>query len=408
MPSTVSEVRETEQNLVADEGINVLDVLIVLAERKGWIAKATVGFTLLVTIVVFLLPNRYTATAKILPPQQNQSLSASMMGQLAGLGALGALAGGNLGLKNPNDLYVGMLKSRTVEDALIQRFDLQKVYWDKRVSDAQKDLEKASDIAASKEGFITIAVEDKDKKRSAEMANAYVEELRKLMKHVAVTEAGQRRIFFEGQVSQAKDNLAKAEDALREMQQKTGVILIDGQAKGMVDSVIRMKAQIAATEVQIQSMKSFETDQNPDVVLANQQLTGLREQLAKLQRQQNAGDGDLQIPTNSMPKLGLEYVRLFRDVKYQESLFELLSKQYELAKLDEAKGAVIQVVDPAVEADKKSSPKRGLIIGIAVFLGLLGSSLWVLLMESLRRIREVEPEQAERLMVLKSLLGRVK
>ena len=402
-------VTDVQSEATQEEGINILDLLIVLAERKRWIAQTTAAITVLAAAVVFLLPSRYTATAKILPPQQNQSLSATLAGQLAGLGALGAVAGGNLGLKNPNDLYIGMLKSRTVEDSLVQRFDLRKVYRDSKMSDAEKDLEKASDIAATKEGFITIAVEDRDKKRAADMANAYVDELRKVMQRVAVTEAGQRRLFFEEQVEQAKENLAKAEEGLKATQQKTGMIQLDGQAKAIIESVVRLRAQIAAQEVQIQGMKSFATDQNPDLVMANQELAGMKTQLAKMERQQGVASGDVAIPTGSVPEAGLEYVRRLRDVKYYESIYELLAKQYEMAKLDEARqGAVVQVIDPAVEPDRKSSPKRGLILAAVMFVALLGASFWALLMESLRRLREVEPEQAERLMVLKGLLVRGK
>lgn len=384
------------------EGINVLDLLIVLAGRKKWIASVTAIATALVVAIVLVLPNRYTATAKILPPQQSQSVSSALAGQLAGLGAVGAIAGGNLGLKNPSDIYVGMLKSRTVEDALIRRFGLVKVYRDRRVSDAEKDLEKASAISSSKEGFISISVEDKDGRRAAAVANAYVEELRSLMQRVAVTEAGQRRLFFEQQVNQARNSLASAEDALKEVQQKTGMIQLDGQAKAIIESVVELRAKIAAKEVQVQAMRSFATSQNPDYAIANQELSGLRAQLARMESQQSGGVGDVAIPTGSMPQAGLEYLRRVRDVKYYESIYEMLAKQHEAAKLDEARqGAVVQVVDPAVEPDAKSSPRRGLLIGIAGIVALLGSCLWVVLAESLKRLREVEPEQARRLTLLK-------
>lgn len=385
------------------EGTDILAVLIVLAGWKKWIAGAIATTTAVVAVVVMLLPNRYTATARILPPQQqSQAVSAAVMGQLAGAGAFGAMAGSGLGLKNPNDIYVGMLKSRTVEDALVRRFELMKVYRDGRRSDAEKDLEKASSISSSKEGFINISVEDEDRRRAAAIANAYVEELRILMQHVAVTEAGQRRLFFEQQVKEAKDNLAAAEDALKKTQEKTGVIQLDGQAKAIIESVVELRAKIRAKEVQIQAMRSFATNQNPDYLVANQELAGLRAQLAQMESQQGEGGGDIAIPTGNVPEAGLEYARRVRDVKYYESVFELLAKQYELAKLDEARqGAVVQVIDAAIEPDRKSSPRRGIIIVLACVIAGLGSSLLVIVAECMKMWRSGE---SERLVLLRKLL----
>jgi uncharacterized protein involved in exopolysaccharide biosynthesis len=388
-----------------EDRINPLDLLIVVAEHKKWIAKVTAGITLLAALVVFLMPNCYTATTRILPPQQNQSLATALTGQLAAMGPLAAAAGKDLGLKNPSDLYIGMLKSETVENALVQRFDLMKVYRDSRKSDAREHLEKAATIIAGKEGFITVSVEDKDRKRAAAMANAYVTELQKMTQGVALTEAGQRRLFFEQQVNQAKENLANAEQAFKETQQKTGIIQLDGQSKAIIDSVAQVRAEIAAKQVQLQAMRSFGTEHNPDVFVANQELAGLEAQLNKLEQQQNAGGGDLQVPTGKIPELGLEYFRRARDVKYCESIFELLAKQYEVAKLDEAKqGTVIQVIDPASEPDKKSSPKRALIILVVGLLAFLGASAWVLFAASLRQLQEEQPEQQQRITRLKKSL----
>ena len=240
----------------SNDAINLLDLLITLAERKTWIVKTTLAVTALATFVVCLLPNQYTATTRILPPQQNQSsLASALTGQLAAMGSLASMAGQNLGLKNPNDLYAGMLKSRTVEQAIVQQFDLKKVYRDRRMSDACRDLEKRSSIKVGKEGFITISVDDRDRRRAADMANSYVTELRKLMQNVAVTEAGQRRLFYEQQMKQASDNLAEAEQAFKDTQQKTGVLQLEGQARAIIDSVVKLRAQIAAKEIQVQAMR---------------------------------------------------------------------------------------------------------------------------------------------------------
>jgi tyrosine-protein kinase Etk/Wzc len=383
----------------------VLDLLIVLSRRKRLILYMTLATAAAAAIVVLLVPNRYTATATILPPQQNQSLAASMIGQLGALGPMAAMAQKDLGLRSPNDLYVGMLHSRTVEEDLIRRFELLRVYRERKMSDARRELEDASVIAIGKEGFVTITVEDKDRNRAPQIANAYVEELRQLTQELAVTEAGQRRLFFERQLELAKNNLADAEQALKETELKTGLIQLDGQAKAIIDSVARLRALMAAKEVELRGMRLFSTEQNPDVLLAEEQLSGLRAELTRLEKQ-GASPGDVEIPTGSVPEAGLQYVRRLRDLKYSETIFEMLAKQYEAARLDEARtAAVIQVLDPAVVPDRKSSPSRSLIIASATLLGFFVSVLYVLLAETFHRVR-TDPEVERRIATLQRSLFR--
>jgi tyrosine-protein kinase Etk/Wzc len=383
----------------------VLDLLIILFRHKAIILRTTLAAAFLAAVVALLLPNRYTATASILPPQQNQSLAASMIGQLGALGPVAAMAQKDLGLKNPNDLYVGMLRSRTVEDALIRRFDLLRVYRDKRMSDAREDLEDASGIVLGKEGFIGISVEDKDPGRAPQIANAYVDELRRLTQDFAVTEAGQRRIFFERQLELTKRNLADAELALKDTEQKTGLIQLDGQAKAIIESVVKLRALIAAKEVGLHAMRLFSTERNPDILLGEQELSGLRRQLALIEKQSaNSGvdSGNVQLPAGNVPEAGLQYVRKLRDVRYAETMVELLAKEYEAARLDETKtAAVIQVLDPAIEPDRKSSPHRTLIVVIVTLLGLCGSVGYVWSAEALGRMA-LNPEVGHRLTTLKT------
>jgi tyrosine-protein kinase Etk/Wzc len=371
---------------------HLLDLLIIVSRRKAIVLRTTLASALMAAMVAFVLPNRYTATASILPPQQSPSLAASMIGQLGSLGSMATLAQKDLGLKNPNDLYVGMLRSRTAEDALIRRFDLLRVYRDKTMSEARRDLEDASGIALGKEGFISISVEDRDRSRAPQIANAYVEELRQLTQNLAVTEAGQRRLFFERQLELAKNNLADSEQALKQTEQTTGLIQLDGQAKAIIESVVKLRAVIAAKEVELHAMRLFSTEENPDVRLGEQQLSGMRAQLALLETQSRS-PGDLEVsagnvPAGNVPEAGLQYVRKLRDMKYAETIFELLAKQYEAARLDEARtAAVIQVVDPAIEPDRKSSPPRILIVVIVTLLGLFASVGYVLLAETVARMR---------------------
>jgi tyrosine-protein kinase Etk/Wzc len=259
----------SEQAPEASAEISLLDLLIVLARHALDLLVGTAAAAALATIISFLLPNCFTATIVILPPQRNTPSAVALLGQLGGANPLASLAGSSLGLKNPNDLQVAMLKSRTVEDAMVDRFNLMALYREKRRSDARKAFEKVTDIENGlKDGLIRISVTDKDPRRAAEMANAYVDEYKKLSATIAVTEASQRRLFFEQQLVQAKENLVDAEEALKQTQQKTGLIQLDGQARAVIESVAELRGKVAAKEVQLRAMRQFASEQNPDLQLA--------------------------------------------------------------------------------------------------------------------------------------------
>lgn len=389
-----------------DDGVSLLEILILLASRKRFILAFVAVSVLLAGIVSLLLPSWYTARTTILPPQQTSSLGAGLMNQLGNLSPLAALAGRDFNLKNPNDLYVAMLKSRSVEDAMIQRFDLMSRYNESRLTDARKKFESYREIeAVQKEGLIHISVEDRDPQRAAEMANAYVEEFRKLSASLAITEAAQRRIFFEAQLAESKDKLAAAEEELKKTEMRTGLIQLDSQARAIIQSVAVLRAQITAKEVEIRALSSAATDENPAMVVAQRELSALKSQLNRL-GVQRVGDGsDLLLPKGAVPEAGLEYVRKFRDVKYYETIFELLARQFEVAKLDEAKqGSLIQVIDPAIIPDRRSFPKRSMIVLLALFVSLILAVVWVMLQESASRAMK-KPEERERLQKLRKLLS---
>ena len=387
-----------------EEEISLLDLLIVLLRRRRLIFAMTFGLALVALIVALILPFRYTAVTSILPPQQNSSTGAALMAQLGSLGSVASLASGSLGLKNPNDLQVAMLKSRTVEDAMVNRFHLMSLYHAKRMSDARKMLEKAVDIDdGAKTGLISISVTDRDPRRAEEMANGYVEEFKKLSATLAVTEASQRRLFFEQQLGQSKDQLANAEEDLKKTEQETGLIQVDSQARAVIESVAQLRAQIVAKEVEIKGLRSFAAGENPELQTAEQELAALQSQQAKM----GAGDGSnsLLIPKGNMQAVSLEYVRKLRDVKYYETIFDLMARQYEIAKVDEAReGTVVQVVDRAVIPDGKSSPKRVLIVVGATALGLFLGIAWALTNEGYARLSK-DPVEAARIATLKQMIG---
>lgn len=382
----------------ATDRISLLDLLIVLGQKKEFLGWSTLVVAVMTAIISLVLPQWFTASTTILPPQQNSSMSAALMSQLSGLGSMGTLIGGNLGLKNPADLSISLLKSRTVEDALVQRFDLMKRYNAKKLSDARKKLETHTTLESGvKDGLVRISVEDHDAATAAEMANAYVEEYKKLAASMVVTEAGERRAFFEKEAKVAMDDLANAEQALKQTQESTGMFAMEPQSKAMIESLTALRARIDAQEVLVRSLRSFATDQNRDLVLAEQQLATMREQLARAER--GSGNGSIaDLPIEKVPSAGLEYLRKLREVKYREALFELLAKQFEAAKLDEARqGSVIQVVDRAVQPDRRSFPKRTILVLAVTFV-------WLVLAVSLVLLQAATdvPEERQRLQALKS------
>jgi uncharacterized protein involved in exopolysaccharide biosynthesis len=382
-----------------DDEINLMDLMLVLAKHNRFILKLTGSVAVLAVVVSLLLPNIYTGKTVILPPQQQGSSSASLL-----LGQLGGMAGGAVGLKNPSDLYVGLLKSDTVADELIQQFHLSTLYDTKTLTDARKALESASSIAANKDGFITIEFSNKDPKLAAAVANAYVVCLSRLSQTFAIGEAAQRRLFFEKQLKITSDNLGLAELALENTQEKTGLIQVDKQGAAMINAVASLRAQVTAQEVQLATMRSFATEHNPDYIKSEQTLISLKSQLADVERGNVMGDGDVLVPTNKIPEAGLEVMRKMRDEKYQETLYELLSKQYEMAKLDEAReAALIQVVDKAQVPEKKSKPKRALIVLLSTFMAFFVGIVWAFIKEASERAQQ-DPEQAERMLLLKHYL----
>jgi uncharacterized protein involved in exopolysaccharide biosynthesis len=360
-------------------GRTLPELWILVVKYRRLVLGSTILAGVFAAIVSFFIPNLYTATTTILPPHQNTSLGSIMASELGSMASLGALTGGGgLGLKDPNDTYIGMLQSRVVEDTLIHKFNLTAVYRTRKMSLAQKALENHSNILSTKDGFISISVEDRDPNRAAEIANAYVGQLQDLRSTIVVTEAGQRRKFFGQQLQDADAKLAVAEQQLKDTQQQTGVLQLDAQTKAVIESVAQLKAQIAAKEVELQVLSSYATDENPQRVLAAQEVDGLQRQLAILENKQGGGKGDMQVSTSQIPAIGMTYLNEIRDVHYYETISELLAKQFEVAKLDEAReGSVLQVLDPAVPPDTKSFPNRTLIIALAAFLGLLGSIAFV-------------------------------
>jgi uncharacterized protein involved in exopolysaccharide biosynthesis len=380
--------------------LDLLEILVILSMSRRRIAAFIVGAIILGAIVSILVKPTFTATAVILPQPQEQSAS-SMLGQL---GSLASLATGGP-LKNPADLYVGILGSRTIKDNIIARFRLEDVYKTKTAEDARKALKSHTRFLATNDGLIRILVDDHSAQRASSVANAYLDELYAMNSHLAITEAAQRRAFFDRELADEKTALRAAEEDLKQTAQRTGVIQLSGQTESMIRSIAQTRAQIASKDVHIQALRTFATDQNPELIREQQEVTALRGQLSQLEKDpRNAHSGSPGFAGGQIPTVSLEYARKFREVRYHETLFELLSKQLEVARIDEARAApLVQVVDRAIPPDKKTGPPRmTLTLGVGA-LGLFLGCVVSLAAHSLRTLEQA-PEYALKLAYLRSAL----
>ena len=373
--------QEMESRTVPPEDeIDLTELLQALSRRWRLILGITAASAAVAIVVSLLLPVYYKAETSILPPQdKGGNLAAQVMGQAGGLLAL---AGGAAGVRSPGELFVAMTKSRTVLDRMVDRFDLMKLYQGKYREDARKNLVGVLKVLEDKKsGIISLTVEDRDPKRAADMANAFIEELKSLAGGLAISEAGQRRMFFEDQLRQTKESLARAEEELKGFQQRTGMFQVDAQARAIIEGIARLRAGISGKEVEAKVLRSFATAQNPDLQRVEEEVRALRIELEKVETSKGSGVDPL-MSSGRVPEMGTEYLRKLRQLKYNETLFELLSKQYEISKLEEARDAVvIQVIDRAVPPERKSRPKRALIVILATAAMLFLSVFIVLLLE---------------------------
>jgi len=330
---------------IEDDSVSLLETLIPLAEHWKLLAFGPLAVGIVAFGIATLIPPTYTAIATMLPPQQQQSAAGSLLSSLGSLGGLAGLAGGASGLRTPADQYVALMQSATVSDRMIDQFKLLDVYDQEYRIDARRALATNVHIAVGKkDGLITIEVDDKSPQRAAEMANRYVDELRRMTDTIAVSEAQQRRKFFELQLRQTQEKLVQAQQALQASGFAQGAL--KAEPKSAAEAYARLRAELTAAEVRLQTLRGSLSDNTPEVQQQQNTLAALRGQVARLEQPAAAASGP-------------DYVSKYREFKYQETLFDLFAKQYELARVDESReGGLIQVVDTATLPEKKSKPKR--------------------------------------------------
>jgi capsule polysaccharide export protein KpsE/RkpR len=341
--------------------INPEELAWAVLRRWKMLGIAALATGVLAVGVSFLVPKTYLSTTTFLPPQQQQGAAAAA---LSSLGALAGIAGGGA-VKTPGDQYVAFMQSVTLKDRIIERFKLMDVYDVKLKQDAREKLAKFSKVGlGKKDGLITVTIEDVDADRAAAIANRYVDELRLLSDSLAITEAQQRRVFFEAQWKQAKEHLVTAQQALQ--QSGFNASALKAEPKAAAEAYAQLRAELSSAEIKLRVLRTSLADGAPEVRQLVTVVQSLRDRVGKLEASESADERNA------------DYVGKFREYKYQETMFELMAKQYELARVDEAReGALIQVLDIATPAEKKASPKRSVYGLVGAIIGLLLCAIWV-------------------------------
>ena len=377
-----------------EDEISLLDLATALGEEKATLFAIPLITTLVAVVVSLMMTPIFTAKTVVIPPQQQQSGAAAALASLGGLAGLAGLGGGG-GLKSPDEMYVAFLGSEGMQNRIIAELKLQERYEAKTLSDTRKALKEQMRISSDKKsGLLSIEADDKDPAFAAELANRHVVELRAMLGRLAVTEAQQRRVFYEQQIQQTQDKLALAEVAFRAAKEKSGMQVTSVLAETGVRASAELRGQIASREVQLQAMSRFATAQNPETQRIASELAALRSQLNKTEQ----GSGESKAAASPLHQ---EAVKSFRDVKVQEAMLEVLIRQYELARVDEAKeGPLIQQVDVAMPPERKSKPKRAVIVLVAAFAGLFLGVLVAFVRRALKKAQS-DPASAGQWLALK-------
>jgi len=391
-----------------EDAISLIDLLLVFARHKLKIIVVPFLVGCVVAAYSLMVPEIYTASTTLIPSDRKQSAAMSMLGQLGPLaGMAGGLAGGG-----DTEVLLTMVKSRRIQDQIIKKHDLRKDKdgGDLSMEKARRKLRGVTTASLGrKDGVITISVEDEDPEKAANIANDYVKALERLSRELALTEASRRRSFLEEQLKAASEKLQKAEEAMKKSQETKGLIQLEEQGRAIIEAIATLQAQIASKEVELGALKLFATEENPDMKRALTAITQMRTQLVRLERDNpdNPQENSSIITTSKVPEAGLEYARRLRDLKYAETVNQLLTQQYQMAKVDESQNApILQVLDAAIAPEQHTSPKRTQMVLMAIGASGFAMCLMAFLLEAKSQAEE-DLEQAGKMADLKKSIWRI-
>ena len=396
-------MKEKGMGLDQEQEINVLDLLVTVLKHKKLIFRATFGTAIVTALISLIMRPVYMAKTELLPPAQQ---TRNALSSLLHSSLLSVIGGATLNITRNGALYVELLKSRPILDRVADQLNLVSHYGVKTRYAARKSLLHALIVREDiKSGIITIEVKDKDPKKAAFIANAFVQALQDMNNRLAITAASQKSLFYKEQLSEAKAALLKAEGAMMAFQQKTGLVEAKTQGKAIIQAIAGLRAQIVATEVQIRVMKTYSTLANPGLQTAEEQLAGLRAEESKLE----AGGGNYSsgplIPTSKIPAIQADYENKLMTLKFDEKFYELLQSQYESAKIDEAGDpSIIQVIDKAVPPVIWVSPKRARMVILSAFVAFLFSIYASFFIERHEKLLS-DPRNKHRLEAIKKYAG---
>lgn len=359
-----------------------------LLENRGLLLRALLIALVASTAIAFLIPVRYDATTQLMPPDSDSlsSMALPLGAAAARTGGLGAVASDLLGAKNSGALFVGILQSRTVQDRLIAEFRLDRVYRETKIEDTRQALSDHSYIAEDrKSGIITITVRDHDAQRAAALSQAYAAELDRLVARVSTSSARRERIFLEERLTSVKLDLDSAAHRFSEFASKNTAIDIPAQGKAMVEAAATLQGQLIAAESELRGLQAIYADQNVRVRSVRARVAELREQLGKMGGDSDVNGGlssksdpSLYPSIRQLPRLGVTYADLYRQNRIEETVFELLTQQYELAKVQEAKEIPsVKLLDAATVPTKKAYPPRLVVIAGGTALALAAVCMWL-------------------------------
>ncbi|OGW56945.1 MAG: hypothetical protein A3D21_05155 [Nitrospirae bacterium RIFCSPHIGHO2_02_FULL_42_12] len=380
----------TEEQVLEQDDINLLDFLRVLIKRKIFIIAIVVITFISSTIYSLFLPDMFVATSIILPPQYEGSSGNINPSQF---GNLGGFVTGILNINSPTDLWLAILKSQTLKEAIVSRLNLINAFRVKTKEEAASKLNGMVEISKTREGLISISLENKDPELAATLANAFVEELDRTNKNMVMTSGRRMRFFVEERLKIARIEVDKAEETIRSFQERNKALKLDDQSRAVFEAVGTLKGQLLAKEVELQTLLSYATPNNPQAEILKTQIEELKEKIVELEEGKglstNPASKDIFIPTSKFPNLSLQYARLLRDTKVQQTLYELLIQQYEMARIQEAKDTpTVQVLDVAKVPEKSSKPNRKQIILVSTITAIFFSIFMIFFIEYLEKARK--------------------
>ncbi len=379
---------EGRKELINDDEIDLIEVLLPLLKNINFIVRICIYAFIISVLISLILPKIYISQATILPPQTQSSISSQILSQLGGLA-------GGISLpqaKDTSELYKAFLQTNEVLDYVIEKNRLDEFYKEKDKESLRGILKNNLQVDIDrKSGLMKISYLSKNPEMAFNIVSSFIEGLKKLNNKLAVTEASQRRLFFEEQLEKAKENLIKAEEDLKKFQLKTGSIKIDDEAKAAIEEISMIRAQISAKEIQLKVMKNYLTPENPEYKALVDEIFALKEQLSRLQSK-IPDDDESKLSTKKVSVYGIEYIRKMREFKFSEAMYELMLKQYESAKIDESKdAAIIQIVEKPEIPQKKYKPKRRVVVLLLTLTAFFLAVIWVYLRIFIENIKTSNP-----------------